>query len=774
MIKFKPTNRVTKDNLNSHDLEHDDQGTPQNDKPKKDKTDTSNNSTEIIVSEPTIIENILGNNNISTNNYIKSIINLTKSINVKNDNEAIYYNKYIEIKYPSHVINFSDKTTWRYYKQLNGEYHPLDTPIIITSLDNGASIVLTKQILNLHRKTKKELLKFSLFYKELIDTYPEQELFIKAIIDTSVFSSIQDIIKQEDFTIVSYDSNHIEDNETDLIYELQEVIYNYKVIRLIPHYSLADNLFLASQYHILYNFILTKIFAIRLQNAKTLKAHTFHIKNYLASHHFLDKYYPELTKKQSLFLYRNLLYLDNHSGRNDIFRILIDKLFTDRNISVVNYNYKQLNSLDDESHIKYKFNQGLLNNADLTYSANDFSLQNIKSKEYNLTEGNPKEWTYHENRIDKRFKNSLFNKLLTKDLETIIIDNTDTVKYKFIPLLIDYWAYLLKSGKMDFIVTIVDPISNKEIKLHTNDLFKLFMVVLFKSNNITLTEFPDYTIQRVFKESLPSNDSLLALCYNEYYWFGDLIDEIKSNVEGYIPITTSSQCEQFISNKYKLNIGLWALLSNLDDQHTNGQFELIIDRLHMTDSYVLNNESVQEFLTRITFNSVLDYDHFTLETLLQSVLNSVYDNKLDFLNEYKYIQKALVEVFEKFNSYTIQLISNYYSTSPIIAGTKDVRFNVFEDTNSKIFIYDHYLFNVDMTYDINLNEDIRFKDNSTHTYKYKGIVNVDLKSKVTIEGRFISKINVLLNNKILNGLDNPAWMINQSSEEQLEFLAMNL
>lgn len=771
MIKFKPTNRVTKDHLDSHDIEHNDNGTPQSD---KYKDNISNDNNTVTVNKKNIIEKILGNNNILTNNYIKDTINLTKSIVIKNDNEAIHYNKYINLKYSSHQIDITDKSTWRYYKQLNCEYHILDTPITLTSLDNGSVIILTKDTLNLHRKTKSELLKFSLFYKELIDKFPEQELYVKSVIAYNKYSNINDIINLEDFSIVSYDSSYIEENENDLIYELQESINNYKNIRLIPYYSLSDNLFLASQYHILYNFMLTKVLSIRLKNAKTLKAHTYHIKNYLASHHFLDEYYNYLTKKQSLFLYRNLLYLDNHSGRNDIFRILIDKLFTDRNISIVNYRYKQINELDDNNNIKYKFNQKLLNNANLVYSVNDYLLDDIKDKEYNLTEGNPNEWTYCHDRIDNKFKNSLFNLLLTKDLETIIIDNTDTVKYKLIPTIIDYWAYLLKTNRIDFLITIVDPVSNKEIKLNTKDLFKLFIVILFKTNEIQLTEFPDYTIQRVFKETLPDNDYLLNLCFNKYYWYHDTLDEIKANIPAYSYITTSTQCEQYISSIYKLNIGLWLLLTNFDDSTTNGQFELIIDKLNMTETYSFNDETVTNFINRINLENLMDYSNSTLEMLVYSILNNIYDNKLDFLNKYKYIQQSLIEVFKKFNSYTVQLINNYYSSSPILSGPKDVRFYTSEDINTKLYHYDFYLLNVNMDYKIKDNDSLYFTDDSSHGYKYKSIEYIDISLNNKFDYKMLSNINVLFNNKILNDLGENNWLVNQSSDDQLEFLAMNL
>lgn len=71
----------------------------------------------------------------------------------------------------------------------------------------------------------------------------------------------------------------------------------------------------------------------------------------------------------------------------------------------------------------------------------------------------------------------MFSSLLTKDLETIIVDNTDTVRHKLIPTIIDYWAYLLKTNKINYLVTVVDPITNTELKLTTKDLFKLFVIV---------------------------------------------------------------------------------------------------------------------------------------------------------------------------------------------------------------------------------------------------------------------------------------------------------
>jgi len=720
-----------------------------------------------------ITEKILLNNTLYTDTYLRNTINLTKSISIVNAKEAHLYNEYIETNYPTFAVDKANKNSWRYYLHLSGQMHPVDKPITLTSVDNGEIITLDRATIRLHRITREELLKFDLFYKELIDRFPEQELYIKAIIATSTPVPIQDLISLEDYTIVSYNANLIEENEDDLLQQLQQRIQNYKNVFLIPYYAMSDNLFLASQYHILYTFIFKTILALRLKNAKTLKAHSYHILNYLSSHHYLDKYYHHLSKKQALFLYRNLLYLNNHSGRNDIFKLLIEKLFTERNISVVNYVHSQSNTLDSENYTEYKFKQKLLNDSNLVYAYNDFTLDDIKEKEFSLAPSNAKELTYNLDKIDYKFKNSLFNTLLTKDLETIIVDNTDTVRYKLIPTLIDYWAYLLKTNKMSYLVTVLDPVANKELRLNTTDLFKLFTIVLYKLNNQEIDQFPPYTVQRVFKPALPLTEELLAAFYRKYYWFKDTINEIKHNIPAYNNTITSFQFQQFVSSIYQLNIALWTFLTNLDDKDTNGQFELLIDRLHTSDTYTFDDETPEFFLKRIGLENLFNYDETSLSTLSFSILNNVYDNRLSFLNKYKYIQQAMIEVFKKFNSYTVQIIDTYTSTTPLLVGTKDRRVVVNEDAHTKLYFYNAQTLNLEMQYKIKEKKELEFNTSVQAHSGYFSSVNVPIALTNKIESRDIRKIDIHFRNNIVNNLGNSNWIVSQSSDEDLQFLAIN-
>lgn len=673
-----------------------------------------------------IVEKVLGNNTFYTNEYLKQSITFIKSIVIKSKAEASSYNEYIRAKYPTHGIE-EDPRGWRYYKQISCQLHTLDKVVTVTSVDNGSEIPLTKATMFIHRKTKAELLKFEQAYDQLVARYPEQELYIKAVIGDSEWSTPNEFFLLPDFTIAYHNKALIEENEHDLILELQTRIENYKSIWLIQYYSAGYSLFLASQYQILYNFLFTSLLAIRLENVKTTRAHSYHIRLYLASHHKLDDHMLFLTKKQQLFLYRNMLYLDNHSGHNQTFRTLIDVLFTERNISVVNYVYKQKNSLSSDSLIEYNYDRVLLNNKKLVHATTNVELLQLAEKERLLAPGNQSVYNYEYSNIDRVNRKSLFSKLLTKDLETILIDETDSVRYKLIDTIVDYWAYLLKTGLVSFLVDVTDPVTNFTKRLNTADLFKLFVIGLYKQNSITLTEFPEYRIKRVFNPVKPTDDQLGGFFYDLRFTHRDYIKEIKQAIPLYGNLSTSYQFAEFVSGVYQLNIGLWHLLSNYSDIDTHGQMEMMVHNLHINDLYTFNDETVDAFFKRTGVNDIREYDTATLTGYVFNILDNVFDQKLSYLNRLKKLQASLSEVFFKFNSYTVQLINNYFGDSPYLVGAKDSRYGLKYDAT-----YD--LSNTtSVSPAVNLEVSSASVDTETFNFKTEYQLKVDVRSDVSID-----------------------------------------
>jgi len=255
----------------------------------------------------------------------------------------------------------------------------------------------------------------------------------------------------------------------------------------------------------------------------------------------------------------------------------------------------------------------------------------------------------------------------------MLIDSTDAVKDKLIPTLINYWVYNLKTNNLQYLTTIVDPISNTDIKLNSNDIFKLFVLTLYKVNNISLDYFPDFTITKVLKSDIPTPETLLNYFYNKKYYHKKDIELIINSIPTTSLITTSSQFEDYITKIYKFYIGLWLLESNLSDKDDNGQIENTIKNIHTKDIYSYNDETPNEFLKRIGITELYNYPTNSLETLYTDILNGISNNKISFLFKYKDILKSMREIFKQFVSYTVQLIDKYTLLSPMLVGHKDLR-----------------------------------------------------------------------------------------------------
>lgn len=628
-----------------------------------------------------ITERILGNNRIYTDKYYRDIFLLTKSFTIVCKEEAGLYNDLISEFYGKE-IDHNEPSTWRYYTHLTGEYHELDSPIQLVSIDSGNTITLSKETIIYHRSTRDELLKFGYYYKELVDRYPTQELLIKSIINTSPLPTMEELLKLENWTIVGYNQNLVESQETNLIPELQKRLDNYKVHKLMTTYGLMEPYYMASLFSILYTFLLKSILAIRLSNDKTERAHSYHILNYLSSHHKLDRYYNYLTKKQVFFLYRNLLYLNNHSGRNETFQTLIDKLFTEKRVSVVNYRQKQRNSTDDEGNMEYRFNQVLLNNSNLVYSTNNFTLEDIRDRERDLYKGNEKEYQFNTEEINFTNQNSLYSQLRTKDLEVNLVDNTNDVRRTLVPMVVDYWGYMLSINRLNFISSIVDPVNNVDYRLNVRDMFKLFSIVLHKYNGITIDTFPDFIANRVFKPVLPTDKDIIGKSYKPEWTVRQLYKEVIASVPSYVSCDTAYSFNLFISDVYNVNLGHWLLVCNQGDKNINGQLEMCVENLNHKGIYEFDDETVPAFLKRVGFLSVLDYDSDVLYELLMNILNSVTYNKLGELGRNRYVQDALVQVFKQFNSYTVQLIDKYFSSESVLANLKSPLYTLDRDSKT--------------------------------------------------------------------------------------------
>lgn len=254
-------------------------------------------------------------------------------------------------------------------------------------------------------------------------------------------------------------------------------------------------------------------------------------------------------------------------------------------------------------------------------------------------------------------------------------------------MIIDYWGYMLSIGRLNFISSVVDPITNVDYRLNVRDMFKLFSIVLHKYNDITIETFPDFVANRVFKPVLPTESVLVSKLYKPEWTIRKLVKQMLQSVPSYVSCDTAYSFNLFITDVYNVNLGHWLLVCNQADKDINAQLEGCIENLNHKGVYKFDTEPVPVFLKRIGFSSVLDYEPNTLYDILMNILNSVTYNKLGELGRNRYVQEALTQIFRQFNSYTVQLIDKYFSSESILANLKSPLYGLEVDSHA----YHYYL-----------------------------------------------------------------------------------
>ena len=261
--------------------------------------------------------------------YIKANNCLARSITIKSTHQAELINSYISKTYGSLKVNTEDYTTWRYYLNLNGEYHFSNNDVYVYVLETNTTEKLTKALLDTYKNTRLELSKFDSFYRRVIAQYPYDETLIKGIISPVDKSTVYNM---EDGTIVSYSTYYVEDNELSIIRDLDIYLQNTYTRWFNPFYLNTDNRYLSIFLTEIYVTLPIKIELLRLDNIHTHKVHKFHMDNFFASNLDIDTTY--MNDKSKFWLYQNLKTLMIHTGKNETLQEIVNNVLTPNTVGI--------------------------------------------------------------------------------------------------------------------------------------------------------------------------------------------------------------------------------------------------------------------------------------------------------------------------------------------------------------------------------------------------------------------------------------------------------
>ncbi len=253
--------------------------------------------------------------------YRQQAFNFIASLSIKYSPISDVYNT--NILDAGGAVNQTDPTTWKYYLNLQGLYHSSDTTMTVVSLDTKQTIDFTVANLVIHTKTAAAYIPGTSYYNDLCARYPGQVDLVKSIVYP--ISDLNRAIDADDFTILKYGDDVLEPDEFSCIYEaLTRVLtyistrWNFGFLNYEPYYPWVI-------WGLMWQMLVGAVFEARVQAIKTVNVHSFHIWEYLTSRGLSD-YRSILSRRQSMFLYRNIDYLLANRGKQSNLILLVNNL----------------------------------------------------------------------------------------------------------------------------------------------------------------------------------------------------------------------------------------------------------------------------------------------------------------------------------------------------------------------------------------------------------------------------------------------------------------
>lgn len=580
---------------------------------------------------------------------------LARAICIKSETSASLINNRLIELYGQSSVDKGTPRSWKYYMNISGQYHFTDTLMTVTSLDTLEEITFSKENLVIHTATMQAYRAYnSRYFYSLLNRYPQQVQLIQGILNPA---DIDEAIAARDGAILSYPFDLVEPQEQTLIKDLEGFIQRHMVRWNVPAYGLTDTLYNLSYQIQLYLTILPKILNLRLQRCKTNEAHSFHIRQYLASHGGLDRQLPYMTLKQALFFYRNICYLERNAGTVETFNLLVQKLLTDRQIPIAEYSIRHLNSFDLKYYPEIRARRKPLNDqynvAELSY----VDVEDLFEKEDKLVAGNPK---YHQGQAQvdiKTFKNSVSSIIQTKNLESNMIDYNDAVPDPLEVVLLRQWAYMTTHGLYNVAVSFKDPKTSEYRNMFSKDALIYFSYITAMSVGIKLDFAPTILIEKFRLPVKPSLSKMMKIIDSKYKTTRKSA-ELLWNSQPTIQTTTSIQA--FFNLSYKLYeecLKQWFSVSNTHNLNERGALSNFLLQFYGDVKVDLNTSAIpmSEWLT---INNLPEYDYTYIQAqeLLASIFNASTGLTVDETKILKNIQRNMIDLMQNLSSYSVQFI----------------------------------------------------------------------------------------------------------------------
>lgn len=596
--------------------------------------------------------------------YLDSVFKLAKTLVIKSSNVANAINQ--GLMEQGHAVS-EDPYTWKYYKNLAGLYHSTDELMYVKSMDTLEEIEFTKENLDIHRATADAYIYGTRYYRDLVERHPDQEMLIMGIVNPV---NLDKAVKAKDGEILHYDKELVESQEQSLIPRLQRFVDAFFTRWTNPMYVTADELYVPAQLGVLFSQLIMEIMNCRLESCKTNEAHSFHIRQYLASHGGLDRYMNYMTLKQVMFLYRNVRYLRLNAGKRDTFKTLIEEMLSARNLPIAEYQMKhKVVGLVDNLKPEVEMQRIALNDHPGDGSSDNRTVSDVLEMQLPLARNNIREIDEARVETEKRMERSRFSNLSSKVLESAIMDTTDSVPFSKEDIVINHWIYLAANDRFNTIVNVDDPVTGVTLPLSAKEACIVFFYAYNKARKIELETIPLLWARAVQKPALPDQNRLRKLVDTELVPDA-YISEIRKNQPAmgvYISLSAFQEFTQelFVQKNRQRNI-----YAQQEDPNVKAMLESCAKYLYQDIPCDLDSgQYYTDWFDERGFEFA-DLGPLDLDLLASNILEEIAGGEIGVAGSLLgTLQRNMLDVMSNLTSYSVQYLQSINSTAYRIVDT---------------------------------------------------------------------------------------------------------
>lgn len=586
-------------------------------------------------------------------------IDLASSIVIKSHFSAQAVNSWVR-DFTDATYDQYDLSTWKYYRNICGLYYESDTKMYVTSIDTLETIEFSPDTLQYHLATRRAYEFGTTYYKELVDLYPNQEQLIRGILYPA---NMDEAITGYDGQILAYPSKLVESTEPSLIPKLQEYINGFFKRWENVQYRSTDEYYCACLLGVLFAMMPAVIENIRKAACLTHEAHSYHVTQYLASHSQLDKYIPYMTRKQAMYFYHNLAELERNNGKVETFDVLLQRIFTDRNLPVGHFNLRHSTENMPESLVPVPvFDKIPLNSPKNIDGIDQYTMSQIFDIEDQILGGNIKYRDDQQRLANIIAANTITPNLPTKLLQSTVIDYTGSEQHKLADIALQHWLWLSANSLYRAYVTFTIPSSGTRLTLSAKDAFSFYAYCLCGGIGFELSKLPTVTANRVQRLPTASIESMREVCQTEYV--PDVfLQRMRAMMPAAIPMISVEAFRNHLQQLFVTANEQYFHTAYEEKLTARGQKVAAIERLWGWNVLDLADYADQTyhswFESRNIVMDELSKEQYT--ELASIVLSEAIGDNLASIITLKDTQRAMADMFLELSSYSIQMGLNINS-----------------------------------------------------------------------------------------------------------------